>query len=93
MPRLFSIAIDLDRLRENLSKEEGRPMTAAEVLDWLRDAGFVQVPGGSWNVRECDLGHLTPDEVLAADVVGEADESSGAPPHPFSESGGAPPSA
>ena len=78
MPRLFLIAIDLDRLLDNLSKEEGRPMTGDEVLTWLREAGFAPAPGGRWHVRERDLGQLTPDEVLAADVVGEQDD----PPQP-----------
>ena len=66
--RIFQIRIDLPRLCENLSREEGRSVTQQEVVTWLRRAGFAASTLG-WLVREADLGQLDPAEVVSAEVV------------------------
>lgn len=74
MPRIFKITINLERLRENLSRQEGRPLSEAEVLQWLEDAGCRR-SDAHWEVHEADLGQLDPGEVISAEVVGEDDAS------------------
>ena len=63
------IRINLELLRENISKGEGRLWSEDEVLQWLRDAGFV-ADGDWWVTAEADLGQLDPAEV---DAVEDAD--------------------
>jgi hypothetical protein len=70
--RIFRLHIDHHRLRENLSREEGRMITEQEISHWLFDAGFRAV-GSAWIVHESDLGQLDPSEVLDADVVPESE--------------------
>jgi hypothetical protein len=71
--RTFLITINLDKLRENLSREDERPVTQAEVEQWLKDAGFTRVEDG-WTVREADLGQLDPSEVITAEVIEEGEK-------------------
>ena len=65
MKRLH-IRINLNLLRENVSKAEGRPWSEAEVLQWLRDAGFT-ADGDWWFGPEADVGQLDPEEVTAVE--------------------------
>jgi hypothetical protein len=60
------VRVDLVRLRSNLTHEDGRDNNA--VRRWLIEAGFLPEADDWWLVREDDLGHLEPSEVL--DVVG-----------------------
>ena len=62
------IRINLDLLRQNISEGEGRPWSEAEVLQWLRDAGFT-AEGEWWITREADLGQLDAEEVTAVEDV------------------------
>lgn len=64
MGRRVRIAIDVDLLRENVSKADGRPWTDAEVEQWLVDAGFTP-DGDQW----ADLGQLEPNEVTHMEEV------------------------
>jgi hypothetical protein len=66
--RLFLIRIDLQLLRENLSREDGHCLNDQEILRWLDDAGFRPSVGG-WTVQETDLGQLNPSEVISVEVV------------------------
>ena len=50
-------------------------MSDAEVLDWLRDAGFKQ-QGDEWLIPEADLGQLDPSEVTSSEVNNVNDGSS-----------------
>ena len=68
MNRLFQIRIDLSLLRNNLSREEGRDVSDAEVGRWLNDAGFKPTRE-VWIVEESNLGQLDPSEVISAEVV------------------------
>lgn len=63
MARRFLVKIRLGVLRSNLSRADGYDYTQAEVIQWLKDAGFSPA-GESWNVSESDLGHLDPSEVV-----------------------------
>jgi hypothetical protein len=67
----FRIRINLELLRENVSKAEGRVWSNAEVLQWLHDAGFTRA-GEWWITEEANLGQLEPEEVIA---VEDADSS------------------
>ena len=64
--KLLRVIINLDLLRQNLSKEHGRDWTHDEVIAWLADARF-QRNGRGWIVREPDLGQLDPTEVTDAE--------------------------
>jgi hypothetical protein len=57
------VTIDLPLLIADLSREEGRAVSVGETIKWLSRAGFAQY-GNLWLVREADLGHLNPAEVL-----------------------------
>jgi hypothetical protein len=50
-------------LRDNLSSATGRPVGEAEAMSWLGEAGFKKSDGGTWLVRESDLGQLDASEV------------------------------
>jgi hypothetical protein len=54
--------VDLELLRSHLTHEDGRDDNA--VRRWLIEAGFLPDADGWWLVREDDLGHLEPSEVL-----------------------------
>ena len=54
MTRLFQIHIDLGLLRNNLSREEGRDVSDAEVGGWLNVSGFKPT-GDGWTVEESNL--------------------------------------
>src|SRR5687768_12226862 len=64
----FRIRINLDRLRENVSKADTRVWSKAEVLQWLHDAGFIP-DGDAWVTTEADLGQLEPEEVTTVEDV------------------------
>jgi hypothetical protein len=64
------IRINLKLLRENISQTDGRSWSEAEVLEWLKDAGFAR-DGDWWLVDEPDLGQLDPSEVTAVEEVTE----------------------
>jgi hypothetical protein len=67
MTNTLRIRINWAVLLENMSKQEGRPMTDDEVRQWLTDAGFTQADDNYWLVSEADLGHLDPTEVISAE--------------------------
>ena len=70
MMSTFWVRIDVTALRTNMSREEKRDLSEAEVLAWLKDAGFV-AEGDGWTVREADLGQLDPSEVVEAKQINE----------------------
>ena len=67
------VRVDLGLLRRHLISEDGRAVDAMAVRRWLIEAGFLPdvEADGWWLVREDDLGHLEPSEVL--DVAETAD--------------------
>ena len=66
MPKRVIVDIDLAAVAANLSKEDGRPVTEAEVLRWLFDAGFTP-HGRRWIVDEPDLGQVDTSEVRSVE--------------------------
>jgi hypothetical protein len=65
----FLVRLDLERIRRNLAREDGRPRAQADVRAFLIDAGFRDIGGGaSWLVREVDLGHVQPAEVTSIEA-------------------------
>ena len=68
MSRVFRVRIDREKVLANLSREDGRPWTGAELDQWLLDAGFERYNDG-WLVAEENLGHLDPSEVLSAEPI------------------------
>ena len=62
MPKRVIVDIDLSAVAANMSREERRDVSEAEVRQWLRDAGFTAY-GDRWIVDEPDLGQLEPAEV------------------------------
>jgi hypothetical protein len=62
-PDRLRVRINVPVLRENLADLTGRSWCDAEVLAWLVDAGFSKSDGGTWLVREVDLGQLESTEV------------------------------
>ena len=70
MSNRVRIKLDLPLLIAHLSREEGRDMAAAEVLQWLQDAGFSP-DGDYWTVTEADLGQVEPSEVLEVEPLDE----------------------
>ena len=71
MPKLLLVDIDLSILGAHLSKEEGRPVSEAEVRQWLLDARFRPYQR-MWIVAEPDLGQLDPSEVRFVDDAPDA---------------------
>ena len=68
MSHRVRVKLDLPVLISHLSREEGRDVPAAEVLQWLEDAGFSR-DGDYWFVSEADLGQVDPTEVLEAEPL------------------------
>jgi hypothetical protein len=64
MSHRLLVHLDLRRIRLNLSAEEGRDVSDAEVKRWLTDAAF-EPRGDGWLVKEADLGQVLPEEVIA----------------------------
>jgi hypothetical protein len=60
----FLIRLDLERIRLNLVREDGRTRSGQDVRAWLGEAGF-RPAGAAWLVRESDVGHVQPAEVTA----------------------------
>jgi len=60
------VRVDLGLLRSHLINEDGRAVEPIAVRRWLIEAGFLPdaEADGWWLVREDDLGHLEPSEVL-----------------------------
>jgi hypothetical protein len=73
MGRLFKIRLDWAALRSNLSREHGHQVSDQEITGWLTEAGF-NPSGEEWLVREENLGHVQPEEVTEAEIIGP-DES------------------
>jgi hypothetical protein len=71
MVRRFRITIDLPRLRENMSRQEGRALSDTEIRQWLQDAGFAPAIDETWIIDEPDLGQLDPSEVQSVEEVVE----------------------
>ena len=71
MAKRVRIKVNLPALLVDLSREEGRAITAEEALHWLHEAGFSR-DGAYWTVTEADLGHLDPSEVLEIEPVNES---------------------
>jgi len=69
--RKLRVKLDLRRIVAQLSREDQRRMTEEEVLEWLRDAGFVRESATHWIVAEADLGQVQPSEVLECEPVNE----------------------
>lgn len=63
MARIYTLAIDLPRLRRNLSRLNRWKFTDDDVLKWLSDMGFVRVRG-SWSANAARVNRLEPDEIL-----------------------------
>lgn len=63
MPQKLCVKLNIPLLRANLSKEDARDTSEAEVLLWLQAAGFIR-DGEWWIVDEKDLGQVDPSEVL-----------------------------
>ena len=70
MSRVFRVRITRELVLANLSREDGRPWSDAELEQWLLDAGFRRVDD-QWVVAEENLGHLDPSEVIAAEPLEE----------------------
>jgi hypothetical protein len=67
MAKKFRVRINRSRLHKNMSKQEGRALTAEELNRWLEEAGFTHDGDDYWIVSEPDLGHLDPSEVLSVE--------------------------
>jgi hypothetical protein len=61
--RSLRVRVNVMVLQENLSSAAGRRVCEAEVISWLGEAGFRRSDGGTWLVREVDLGQLDASEV------------------------------
>lgn len=61
-PKTFHVRVRIDAVRRHLSAADGTDYSAADVLQWLSDAGFTPSAEG-WLVAEADLGHLYASEV------------------------------
>ena len=68
MNRVFRVRINRELILANLSREDGRHWSDAELEQWLLDAGFRRVDD-QWVVAEENLGHLDPSEVIAAEPL------------------------
>ena len=62
--RLVFIAVDLERVRGNLSREDGRSASDADVYALLFESGFRRL-GDQWVGPEDALALLRPEEVTA----------------------------
>lgn len=57
------VTINLSLIQSNLSTADKRPISEAEVRQFLVDSGFTP-DGDGWIVEEKDLGQLDPSEVM-----------------------------
>lgn len=73
MRKRVIVDIDLPAVAANLSRDEGRAVSEAEVRQWLLDAGFTPTPDGRWTVTEADLGQLDPSEVRSLEDAPDDD--------------------
>jgi hypothetical protein len=73
MNRQVRIRVNMPVLIRNMSREEGQPVSADDVTQWLRDAGFVQ-SNDYWIVAEVELGHLDPSEVICVEPINDDPE-------------------
>jgi hypothetical protein len=60
------VHLDLRRLRDALSREDGCEYTIGDVRRWLQHARFRPLED-VWLVREADLGQVQPSEVVTLD--------------------------
>ena len=67
MAQHLRIRINWGRLKQNMSKQEGRAVGEDELRQWLKDAGFTPDSDETWLVHEPDLGHLDPSEVTSVE--------------------------
>lgn len=69
--RRFRVSVDLNRLRANLARIDGRPATEHNARDFLADAGFMRVRGAveAFFADRHALAHLEPDEVRSVEPV------------------------
>lgn len=57
------VRVNVPVLLGNLSTATGCALCEADVMSWLSEAGFSRSDGGTWLVREVDLGQLDTSEV------------------------------
>ena len=72
MGRVVAVSVDVERLRENLSREDQRPATDADAYALLFESGFRRF-GGQWFGPEEALSVLRPEEVKAMEPAAEPD--------------------
>jgi hypothetical protein len=78
----FCVKLDLGRLRDRLSVEQGRSMSLADVHGWLTALGFKLL--GDWHCDGEELEHLRPDEIIAqrnTETIDHVTYSEPAPPN------------
>jgi hypothetical protein len=68
MDRLFRVKINVALVQSHLSRDDRRDVSETEVLQFLRDSGFVP-QGNWWIVKEAALGALDPSEVTEAEIM------------------------
>ncbi len=61
----FEVELDLEKIRQTLSRDDRTDYPLEYVRNWLADAGFVPHGPDRWLVRERDLGQVDPSEVLS----------------------------
>jgi hypothetical protein len=67
--RRFKVKLNVRLIIANLAREDGRDVSEAEVVGWLREAGFETVDAAHWTVAEKDLGQLKEEEVLEVEEI------------------------
>lgn len=72
MVERFTVQIDLNLLRQNLSCCDAQIWSDGEVERWLSRMGFEPMTSDAWRCSEDTLYVLTPEEILNVD-----------PKHPF----------
>ena len=67
--RRFRVEIDLAKVSEHMSREEGRPVSTDEIRQLLKDARFKPIDVKHWSVAEPDIGILDPSEVISIEPI------------------------
>ena len=62
MAKRLIVDLNIEKIRQHLSSEDGRAWSRKDVLKWLEDAGF-KPHGDRWLVEERHLGQVQPVEV------------------------------
>ena len=77
--RQFRVFVDLDRLRANLARQDGRDASDEDVRSFLADAGFQKlrtIPAPNVYVADAAaLAHLEPDEMRSVHPLGDAPDA------------------